>query len=78
MKEPATAICEKLLNDLFFSDGQFDYVLAKARIERFMAEGHIGPMEYLNYLDALNHRNKSGHYRDSLIYKRAKADEDKT
>lgn len=71
-----TEKCNQLLDDIFCAGDEFNYELAKERLERWhKIEERISLLEYLNLLDALNKRHKTGHYRDSLIYKRAETSE---
>jgi hypothetical protein len=76
MIEKPTEKCVRLLNDVFFFEGKFNYDVAKTRLELWLhIEKSIDAETYLNFLDALNHRQDDGHYRNSLIYKRAESQE---
>jgi hypothetical protein len=71
----ATDKCVQLLDDVMLTAGEFVYSVAMDRILTMRKQGHIDMMEYMNLVDACNHRNQSGNYLDSLIYKRAQAED---
>lgn len=63
---------EKLLNDVFLTDGCFDYGTALDRITRMhKVDNTLSLLEYLNLLDALNKKLAYGNYNESIIMKRA-------
>lgn len=61
----------KLLDDVLLSDGRFDVEKARERLNAMKEVGEINITEYINLWDACNCLNDDGHYRNSLIYKRA-------
>lgn len=63
--------CIQLLDDIMIVGGKFDYEAAMNRLHIMRNRNEIDTMEYLNLVDACNHRNEDGHYRNSMIYKRA-------
>lgn len=68
--EPSDEVIE-LLDQVLLTDGEFDYKVAMERLLTLKNRGHIGVMGYMQLVDACNHRKEDGHYRDSMVYKRA-------
>lgn len=66
-----TELCIKLLDDIFLWNGEFRPHIARLQIDTMHQAGQIDTEQYLNLLDACNHREMDGHYRNCLIYKRA-------
>lgn len=61
----------ELLDQVLLTNGEFDYKLAMDRLLSLKDLGHIDLMNYLQLVDACNHRNEEGHYFNSMIYRRA-------
>jgi len=61
----------KLLNDVLFSGGVFDVEAARTRLNAFKETGEITALEYMHFWDTCNCYNDDGHYRNSILYKRA-------
>ncbi len=69
--------CVDMLDQIMLTGDHFDYELARQRIEFKKTQGEITLLEYSNLVDACEHRNRDGHYRNSLIYKRAVTEDQK-
>ena len=73
MSKQSERRCIGLLDGILFTDGKFQFDAAKLRLQSWKTKGEIDVIEYCNFLDACNCRHEQGHYRNSLIYKRAQA-----
>lgn len=73
MSNAQTAI--KLLDDVLLTDNRFDVEKARERLNALKGANEISVIEYMNLWDAMNSLNDDGHYRNSLVYKRAIEDD---
>lgn len=71
--ESKTQACVRLLDQIMLTDGIFDYKAAMQRLADMKNKQAIDVLEYMNLVDACNHRNDDGDYTQSLIYKRMAA-----
>jgi hypothetical protein len=71
-----TEECVSLLNDIMLTNGVLDFDLAMERIGKLKKDNDIDEMGYIHMIDALHHLSEDGHYRDSLYYKKAAAEEE--
>lgn len=69
-----TEDCIRLLDKILLTDGNFDYEVAMQRLNKMRVGHDLTAAEYLTLVDACNHRNEDGHYRDCIIYARALAE----
>jgi hypothetical protein len=68
--DPKEAVVQ-LLDDIMLTAGHFNYDTAMARLLEMRESGDINLEEYVNLVDACNHRNDTGNYENSAIYRRA-------
>lgn len=72
-----TTLCVMLLESILLTDESFDREQAIRRLTDMKDGGEISMLEFLQLVDAANKYAKDGHFKNSLIYGQALADEEK-
>ena len=70
-----TEYCELLLSEVILAYGEFNREKTLLRLLWMKNRGELSTQEYMNLVDATNNFAKDGHFKSSMVYRRAEMQE---